>query len=205
VATNKSIEFFEKQFVNQVRKGEMSLNSFEVSAIPFLSGRVLDYGCGMGNLALVAAERGCTVVALDSSAAAITHITHQASLRHLNVIAEQADLREHAIDGEFEAVVSIGLLMFFDCETAFRVLEDLKSKVSRGGVAVINVLVEGTTYLEMFDGQGHCIFSKTELETRFSGWEIIHSEFSQFVAPGDTQKVFATVIARRPVYSAAIN
>lgn len=143
---NKSIEFFERQFANQVKNGEMTLNPFEREAIPHLTGRVLDYGCGMGNLALAAAEQGCEVMAFDASASAIAHI----------------------------------------------------NKVVSGGVVVVNVLVEGTTYLDMFDGQGHCLFPKNELESRFAGWEIVHSAFAGFDAPKDTQKCFATVIARRP-------
>src|SRR5450759_4075521 len=71
---NRSIEFFDKQFEQQVRDREFRLNPFEEMALPFLRGRVLDLGCGMGNLAIEAARRGCSVVALDSSAAAIQRI-----------------------------------------------------------------------------------------------------------------------------------
>ena len=45
--------------------------------------------------------------------------------------------------GQFDAIVSIGLLMFFDCATARRVLADVRAHVRPGGVAVVNVLVEG--------------------------------------------------------------
>jgi tellurite methyltransferase len=62
----------------------------------------------------------------------------------------------------------------------------------------VNVLVEGTTYLDMFDNQSHCLFSRTEMETRFAGWSILLSEFSDFEAPGGKNKAFATVIARKP-------
>ena len=69
-----SIQFFDKQFAEQSRTGGCKLNPFELAAIPYLKGRVLDYGCGMGNLAFAAAERGCDVLALDASPAAIRHI-----------------------------------------------------------------------------------------------------------------------------------
>ena len=88
--------------------------------------------------------------------------------------------------------------MFFDCPTAFRALSNMQARVREGGVAVVNVLVEGTTYLEMFDAKSHCLFSRSELESRFSGWNILHSEFSDFEAPGATNKAFATLIARKP-------
>ena len=94
--------------------------------------------------------------------------------------------------------VSIGLLMFFDCPTAFRRLDDLRRRVRPGGVAAVNVLVEGTTYMGMFDPSAHCLFARGELESRFAGWQIVHSEHQTFDAPNGQVKAFATVIAKRP-------
>ena len=62
-----SIRFFDSQFRRQIRQAELALNPFEQRALPWLQGRVLDSGCGLGNLALAAARRGCTVPALDAS------------------------------------------------------------------------------------------------------------------------------------------
>ena len=198
MSSDLSIQFFDKQFAEQSRTGDRQLNPFELAAIPHLKGRVLDYGCGMGNLAFAAAERGCDVLALDASPAAISHIQQRATAEALPVHGAVADLRDYELDEDFDTVVSIGLLMFFDCPTAFRALSNLQARVREGGVAVVNVLVEGTTYLEMFDAKSHCLFSRSELESRFSGWNILHSEFSNFEAPGATSKAFATLIARKP-------
>ena len=196
--TNRSIDFFDQQFQHQARVADHTLNPFELAAIPHVHGRVLDYGCGMGNLAFAAAERDCSVLALDASMAAITHIQQRAANEALPVCGAVADLRDYELDEDFDTVVSIGLLMFFDCPTAFRALSKLQSRVRQGGVAVVNVLVEGTTYLDMFDGDKHCLFSRAEMEARFRGWHILHAEFSDFDAPGGTKKAFATVIARKP-------
>lgn len=198
MSSDLSIQFFDKQFAEQSRTGDCKLNPFELAAIPHLKGRVLDYGCGMGNLAFAAAERGCDVLALDASPAAISYIQQRAAAEALPVHGAVADLRDYILDEDFDSVVSIGLLMFFDCPTAFRALSNLQARVREGGVAVVNVLVEGTTYLEMFDTKSHCLFSRSELESRFSGWNILYSEFSDFEAPGTTFKAFATVIARKP-------
>ena len=192
-----SIQFFDKQFAEQSHTGDCKLNPFELAAVPYLKGRVLDYGCGMGNLAFAAAERGCDVLALDGSPAAIRHIQQRAAAQALPVHGVVADLRDYELDEDFDVVVSIGLLMFFDCPTAFRALSNLQARVREGGVAVINVLVEGTTYLEMFDANSHCLFSRAEMETRFYGWNILHSEFSDFEAPCATKKAFTTLIARK--------
>lgn len=193
-----SVRRFDEQFARQVREGDLRLNPFEAAALPYLSGRVLDYGCGLGNLAVAAARRGCTVVALDASAEAVGHLRRVAAELALPIEAEQADLRTYAIRGEFDSVVAIGLLMFFDRPTAVAQLEQLQSHLRPGGHAVVNVLVEGTTWLEMLDPSGHCLFGRGELARRFHGWTIVLNEANEFPASGDTIKSFETIVARKP-------
>jgi len=193
-----SVHFFDKKFQQQAKAGDFHLNPFETVTLNYLQGRVLDFGCGMGNLSFAAARRGCSVWALDASPAAIQHIQQRARDERLPVYAELADLRNYGLDGEFDAVVSIGLLMFFDCPTALATLEKLKSHVREGGIAAINVLIEGTTYLDMFDPDSHCLFSRIEIESRFADWTILYSAFSDFAAPEGRNKAFATVIAQKP-------
>lgn len=197
--TNASIGFFDSQFQDQVRKSDLALNPFEQAALPHLKGSVLDYGCGLGNLALAAARRGCKVVALDASHTAIEHLRHVADAESLSITAIEADLRNYEVGDDFDTVVCIGLLMFFDCPTAFSQLEQLKAHVRPGGVAVVNVLLEGTTFYGMFDPSGYCLFERGEIRSRFAGWEILHSEYRDFPAPNGTTKSFVTVIARKPV------
>ena len=196
---DQSVEFFDRQFQRQIREGETALNPLEEVALPHLHGHVLDFGCGMGNLAVAAARRGCIVTALDASATAIAHLRQRAGQELLAIDAKQADLRGHRVTEEFDAIVSIGLLMFFDCATAYRCLENLQAQVRGGGVAVVNALIEGTTYLDMFSPAGHCLFPRAELEQRFVGWEIVHSCQRDFPVAPDKLKSFATVIARKPV------
>jgi tellurite methyltransferase len=198
MSAGDSVKFFDMQFQRQARDRDFRLNPFELAALPHLHGRVLDFGCGLGNLAFAAAESGCSVVALDASPAAIAHIQQRAAAEALPVRAALADLRDYEIHEDFDAVVSIGLLMFFDCPTAFKALEKLQAHVREGGIAVVNVLTDGTTYLDMFEADSYCLFSRTELESRFAGWNILLSEFSDFEAPGGRKKAFATVIARKP-------
>ena len=195
---DSSVALFDRQFQQQVRDQDFKLNPFELVALPHLKGRVLDFGCGLGNLALAAAERGCSVVALDASPSAISHLRQRAAAKALPVEAIEADLRSHAISEDFDCVVSIGLLMLFDCATALRVLAMLQACVRPGGIAVINVLVEGTTYLDIFQPGGHCLFLRSEMTSRFADWNIIHSEYRDFDAPDGRIKSFVTVIAQKP-------
>jgi tellurite methyltransferase len=195
---NPSIRFFDEQFEQQLVARQFELNPFELAALPYVRGTVLDYGCGLGNLAVAAARKGCSVVALDGSHAAIRHLRAVAAREALPILADEADLRTYEVMEDFDSIICIGVLMFFDCPTAYRTLESLKTRVRPGGVAVFNVLIEGTTYMSMFSPSEHCLFSSGALSRRFAGWEVLSSAQREFPAPGDTRKVFATVIARKP-------
>jgi len=198
MVSDASVRFFERQFQQQVRQHDLRLNPFEAAALPLLHGRVLDFGCGLGNLAVAAARQGCTVVALDASHTAIEHLREVATLSGLPIEAAQADLRGYRLQEPFDAVACIGLLMFFDCDTALAALRELQEHVRPGGVAVVNWLEQGTTYLDMFDPRDHCLFPRDELRRRFAGWEILHLAHEDLPAPGGRVKAFATVHARRP-------
>jgi tellurite methyltransferase len=195
---NASVRFFDAQFRRQIANHDFALNPFEAAALPALDGSVLDYGCGLGNLAVHAARQGCTVLALDASTSAIEHLRERAAHEGLPIRAEVADLRRHRVAGRFDAVVCIGLLMFFDCDTAHAQLRMLQEAVRPGGFATVNVLVEGTTYRELFDPAEHCLGSADALRQAFAGWDIAAFEIQEFAAPQGTRKVFATVRARRP-------
>lgn len=195
---NQSIDFFDSQFQRQVMAADFVLNTFEQVVLPHVSGRVLDFGCGLGNFAVAAARQGCTVLALDASPTAIRHLQQIARDSRLPIEAGEADLREYDLTEQFDAVVSIGLLMFFDCGTAFRRLHDLQQCVRPGGVAAVNVLVEGTTFMDMFEPSAHCLFARDELQSRFAGWHILHLAHQNFDAPNGQVKAFSTIVAKRP-------
>ena len=204
MGTSSSMRFFDEQFQRQIRHGDLALNPFELATLPHLRGRVLDFGCGIGNLAVAAARRGCTVVALDASRTAIEHLRQAAAAEGLPIDAAEADLRTYELAQDFDAIVCIGLLMFFDCPTAYRQLAGLQAHVRPGGVAAVNVLVEGTTYLDMFGPEGHCLFAPDEMTRRFAGWELLRVEPQAFDAPNGRVKSFVTLIARKPAVQALV-
>lgn len=87
---NPSIDFFDRQFRHQAAAGDTLLNPFEQAALPHLRGRVLDLGCGMGNLAVAAARCGCKVRALDGSRSAIEHLRRVARAEPLTIAVPPA-------------------------------------------------------------------------------------------------------------------
>ena len=195
---SESVDFFDRQFSAQVREGAHELNPFELMSQPYLTGDVLDFGCGLGNLSIVAAESGCRVLALDAAPAAITHLQNVAARRSLPLTAVQADLRSYHIDASYDGVVSIGLLMFFAQPTALAQLDHLISSVRPRGIAAVNVLIEGTSFLDMFGGDSYYLFGRDELKFAFKEWNVLLESYDDFSAPRGTVKRFATVIARRP-------
>jgi tellurite methyltransferase len=192
-----SVEFFEAQFRRQVQDREYGLNPFETLAIEYLKGEVLDVGSGLGNLSLEAGRRGHRVVAVDASPTAVERINMDARREGLPVEAMQVDVENWRIDRMYDTIVAIGLLMFFRREQALDLLRAIQEHVSPGGHAIVNVLIEGTTYLGMFDPETYYLFARKELEECFSGWTILRSRYDTFPAPGQTQKEFSTVIASR--------
>lgn len=192
-----ALEFFDRQFRKQLEARDYALNPFERATLPLLRGEVLDLGCGLGNLALAAAERGCRVTALDASSAAVADLARRAGERALALEAHCADLRHYVPAGQYDCVVSIGLLMFLPCVDARGLLARMREAVRPGGLAAVNVLIEGTTFMDMFDPDAYCLFGGDELREAFAGWDVQLSRHEDFPAPGATLKRFHTLIARR--------
>ncbi len=194
---NHSINFFDTQFQSQVNKGDFSLNPFEQLALPFLKGKILDLGCGLGNLAIEAARQGCIVLALDASKTAIERIHNVAATENLAIKAELTDLSTYKISENYNVIVSIGLLMFMEKSKAYEMLNNIKLHVGSGGYAIINVLIDTTTYLDMFALNNFYLFGHNELQEQFAGWEIVESQYDNFEAPNSSIKAFTTLVTRK--------
>lgn len=108
-----------------------------------------------------------------------------------------SDVASYRLAGEYDTIVAIGLLMFMRREQAAGLLSEIGRHVAPQGCAIINVLVEGTTYMAMFDAGAYCLFGRDELAQHFASWRIELAKQESFAAPGDTRKAFATVIARK--------
>lgn len=195
---NGSVRFFDTQFRRQAAAGEYGLNPFEARALPHVRGEVIDLGCGLGNLACAAAVRGAHVLALDASPAAIESLKSRARAGALAIDARVADLSDYVPEDRFDTVVAIGLFMFFPCPVARRQLARAIEAVRPGGTLIVNLLIEGTTFMGMFDEKaGYCLFGEEELPQALAGWQVLEDSVEQFPVP-DGIKRFRTMIARRP-------
>lgn len=195
---NQSIDFFARQFDRQIATGDYALNLFEELVLPHLRGSVLDLGCGLGNLALAAARRGHPVTAIDACVGAVEDLRRRAHGESLALEVVQHELSHWKATGEYDTVVSIGLLMFLSCEEAEAVLAEMRSATIPGGLLAVNVLVAGTTFMDMFEPGRHCLWAPEDLLARFGGWNIIENLVQEFPAGAAQVKRFSTVIAERP-------
>lgn len=151
---------------------------------------------GLSGLA-ASGRRGHQVLAVDASLAAVERVNRDAAREGLPVKAVQADIASWRIDQSYDTIVTIGLLMFMCQQRATQLLEWILEHVRPGGRVVLNVLIQGTTYMEMFDPGNYHLFQPGEIEERLEAWRILVSRRDTFPAPGETTKEFLTVIAEK--------
>jgi tellurite methyltransferase len=197
---NRTVDYFEEQFRKQIASAgshDAALNAFQQAALPFLSGRVLDLACGLGALSVAAARNGCEVIAVDASPTAIQHVATVARAEGLNVTPVQHDAATYCFDGPFDAVVAIGILMFFPRDVALGLLEKVQLAVRPGGHAIVTALLEGTTFTDVFDGDRHHLFDPEELRRAFDGWDVRSWRREKFPSPNGTLRRIGSMIARK--------
>lgn len=147
------------------------------------TGRVLDVGCGTGEHALLAAERGASAVGIDFSAIAIERAGAKAAARGLDVRFEIFDALELARLGEqFDIAVDSGLYhTFHELDGRRRYAHGIGTVVAPGGMLYLMCFSELTP-----GDAGPMRIDEAELRETFAqGWRIESLERTRFeINPG---------------------
>jgi 2-polyprenyl-3-methyl-5-hydroxy-6-metoxy-1,4-benzoquinol methylase len=108
---------------------------------PLNPSRALDFGCGVGRVAIPLAERCGSVLALDvadsmlATARALGERLEVANLRFA-----KADDSLSAVEGRFDFVHSYIVLQHIDPRRGLRLIDALMSRLNENGVGVLHVL-----------------------------------------------------------------
>jgi magnesium-protoporphyrin O-methyltransferase len=97
-----------------VRAGRDAMRDLLLSTLPAdMHGmRLLDAGCGTGALAMIAAQRGADVVAIDVSQG-LVDIAQKRTPSHLSIDWRVGDMRSHNL-GIFDHVIAMDSLIHYD-------------------------------------------------------------------------------------------
>ncbi len=109
--------------------------------------RLLDLGCGQGDLALELARRGLAVTGFDISPAAVQVATKRAEQSGIPAVFLVADIAEPLPfeDASFEVVSAVLSLHYFRRATTARIVRETARVLTRGGLLClyVNTLSEG--------------------------------------------------------------
>jgi 2-polyprenyl-3-methyl-5-hydroxy-6-metoxy-1,4-benzoquinol methylase len=108
---------------------------------PFAPARALDFGCGVGRVAIPLAERCASVLALDVADAMLVRARELCEQRQVtNVRLAKSDDRLSEIDGRFDLIHSFIVFQHIPVQRGLRLIRRLTELMAADGVGVIHVL-----------------------------------------------------------------
>lgn len=171
-----------------------------VAAAAAIGGRVLDVGCGTGDLAIWLAARGCTVTGVDFLAAPLEQARARAAARGVAVNFLQMDaLAVGEIPERFDAVTDCGLFHTFDDSGRAAYVAALAKLLEPGAHLFILCMAEGEP-----GTHGPRRVTSAEIRAAFrDGWAVESIEPAVFevvpgipgaeFSPGGARAWFATI------------
>jgi len=177
----------------------------EASQLIPADGSVLEFGAGQGRNALVLAEKGLNVRAIEISPVGVETMNNIAQEKSLNTFkAEVGDAREE-IEGEYDLIVSTFMLHHLTREEALEFIKKIKEHTKKGGVnAIATFTIEGD-FSKLENQAGHFYPEPVEMRDLYNDWEIptYSEENSRARATNlDGSPMFnmkAEIVARKPL------
>ena len=152
-------------------------NSYARSA--FMDARVVDVGCGNGRNTLLLAAKGCSVIAVDTSADSIARIKHLASEFDLSIEAVIEDVGTFHFNSECDAILAHGILHFLEPSAVASVISRIQDATKPGGYNVYTIAPFHSLDLVIHDlrvaGHKNSVAAH-ELLRFYDGWELVSRE-----------------------------
>lgn len=168
--------------------GMAPLQLIECAATLLPPGRALDLACGTGRHALLLAELGWQVTAVDRSPIALELLQTAAAARGVNVDTPQADLEL----GEFQILPAQYDLILVTCYLQRNLFPAIRTGVRVGGLfAGVIALIDDDPKLKPMNPA--FLLAPGELRAQFIGWELLHDTERK----ENGRRALAELIARR--------
>lgn len=154
-------------------------------------GRALDLACGAGRHAILLAERGWRVTAVDASSVGIELAKEAARERHVQVDWRVSDLEHGEFEIEAEAYDLIGVFYYLQRN----LFPQIRAGVRSPGIAVAVIhMVDDSPDVKPMNPA--FLLQPGELRAEFSGWEILHDDEGRPAVEGHGRRT-AEIIARK--------
>ncbi|HEX2097137.1 MAG TPA: class I SAM-dependent methyltransferase [Solirubrobacterales bacterium] len=167
--------------------------------------RILDLACGIGRHSIELAKRGFDVVGIDISEELLEIARREAEALSLDVEFQQADLRELALEDEFDIVLSLndGAVGYFETDAEnFRTFEVVSQALRAGGGHLMQL--PNVLHAEKHLPQRNWIAGEATLELSDHRWNKKERYLEGFTVPiplGEVLEKIEPIPFRQRLYS----
>lgn len=141
-------------------------------------GRVLDAGCGDGVNSVFLESKGFRVVGVDASELALKGLFARFSRAQVvpHGVYRIQDLCDGPVRGEYDALLSCGLLHCLPEATRIGIHQAIQAQVRHGGYAFFSCLTEGISLPPDHGTPGVRLVHLDEINTLFADWQVFYCE-----------------------------
>lgn len=136
----------------------------------------LDLGCGQGKEFFYLSQKSFSVDGVEISEIAVEQIGNIIKKEKLeNVFIKESDIAKYDIcKDKYDLIISFSALHFLEKEGAYKVINDIRTKIKDNGVVAICAFTEENSTFESAETKVKYHFKKDELRELFSDFEIIY-------------------------------
>ena len=188
--TNKQPEFWDKMFA-EGRDYTIISDTFldVIIQTQKITGKVLDVGCGTGDLVMKLAKHGFSVTGVDFSRVAIEKAEDRAKAE--GVVATFVVGKITMVEDIFDAIFCKLVYAFVEDKLAF--LQDIRSRLNNGGVFVLITPILNETNQAIEKKPGICVTSMDILHLQ----KLFSAVIEYHVENGEEGRIIKTFVCKK--------